>query len=195
MIRSLFCTFALSVLCIHPLDAKDVTVLFEKGKSPSAFHLAGPQQQPSIYVDRNDEDWGLTPWASKSFEKERGNIGPRTYSKVCELLLHLKGNMLAPAMHPVSTPFHSIPENRMVADSFAIVLTATHCEPLLLNTAGEWNRKTMGPLLATRLWQFERQRDAGFVVHGNGLRHRRVGPAYAPHSDRRSGHGDPEDRP
>lgn len=29
----------------------------------------------------NDEDWGLKPWAAKTFEKERGNIGPRTYAK------------------------------------------------------------------------------------------------------------------
>ena len=28
----------------------------------------------------NDEDWGLKPWAAKTFEKERGNIGPRTYA-------------------------------------------------------------------------------------------------------------------
>ena len=48
----------------------------------------------------NDEDWGLKPWAAKTFEKERGNIGPRTYAKICELLLRLKANHLAPAMHP-----------------------------------------------------------------------------------------------
>lgn len=58
----------------------------------------------------NDEDWGLKPWAAKTFEKERGNIGPRTYAKICELLLRLKANHLAPAMHPVSTAFYKIPE-------------------------------------------------------------------------------------
>ena len=92
----------------------------------------------------NDEDWGLTPWASKTFEKERGNIGPKTYAKVCELLLRLKANYLAPAMHPVSTAFNQIPENKLVADSFAIVMGSTHCEPLLFNTASEWDKKTMG---------------------------------------------------
>jgi hypothetical protein len=45
----------------------------------------------------NDEDWGLKPWASNHFEKELGDIGPRTYAKVCELLLRLRANMLAPA--------------------------------------------------------------------------------------------------
>lgn len=70
----------------------------------------------------NDEDWGLTPWARETFEKERGNIGPKTYAKICELLLRLKANYLAPAMHPVSTSFNQIPENKLVADTFAIVM-------------------------------------------------------------------------
>ena len=30
----------------------------------------------------NDEGWGLNPWAAKTFEKELGNIGPKTYAKV-----------------------------------------------------------------------------------------------------------------
>lgn len=92
----------------------------------------------------NDEDWGLKPWAAKTFEKERGNIGPRTYAKICELLLRLKANHLAPAMHPVSTAFYKIPENKLVADTFAIVMGSSHCEPLLLNTASEWNSKRWG---------------------------------------------------
>ena len=60
----------------------------------------------------NDEDWGLKPWAAKTFEKERGNIGPRTYAKICELLLRLKANHLAPAMHPVSTAFSGMYKGR-----------------------------------------------------------------------------------
>ena len=101
----------------------------------------------------NDEDWGLKPWAAKTFEKERGNIGPRTYAKICELLLRLKANHLAPAMHPVSTAFYKIPENKLVADTFAIVMGSSHCEPLLLNTASEWNSKTMGP------WDYGKNKD------------------------------------
>ena len=38
----------------------------------------------------NDEDWGLKTWAAKNFEKELGDIGPKTYDKVCELLLRLR---------------------------------------------------------------------------------------------------------
>ncbi len=109
----------------------------------------------------NDEDWGLKPWAAKTFEKERGNIGPRTYAKICELLLRLKANHLAPAMHPVSTAFYKIPENKLVADTFAIVMGSSHCEPLLLNTASEWNSKTMGP------WDYGKNKDKINEVLGN----------------------------
>lgn len=92
----------------------------------------------------NDEDWGLYRWSKNNFEKELGNFGPKTYSKVCELLLRLQANYLAPAMHDASMAFHRIPENRLVADSFAIIMGSSHCEPLLFNTASEWKHDTMG---------------------------------------------------
>ena len=100
----------------------------------------------------NDEDWSLTPWAALNYEKELGDIGPKTYEKVCELLLRLKGNMLAPAMHACTGPFYSHPESAAVADSYGIMITTSHCEPLLFNNAstlewdpavdGEWNYMT-----------------------------------------------------
>lgn len=100
----------------------------------------------------NDEDWGLKPWASKNYEKELGDIGPKTYARVCELLLRLKANMLAPAMHTCTGAFYSHPASKTVCDSFGIIITTSHCEPLLLNNAaksewdqerdGDWNYKT-----------------------------------------------------
>lgn len=128
-------------------------------KKHAALHVDAPptySQTPSVRyrgIFLNDENWGLTPWASQTFEPERGNIGPRTYAKVCELLLRLKANYLAPAMHPVSTSFNQIPENKLVADTFAIVMGSTHCEPLLLNTASEWDTKTMGP------WNYDKNKE------------------------------------
>lgn len=128
-------------------------------KKHAALHVDAPptySQTPSVRyrgIFLNDEDWGLTPWASQTFEPERGNIGPRTYAKVCELLLRLKANYLAPAMHPVSTSFNQIPENKLVADTFAIVMGSTHCEPLLLNTASEWDTQTMGP------WNYNKNKE------------------------------------
>ena len=42
----------------------------------------------------NDEDWGLNSWASKTFDPQFGNIGPKTYEKVFELLLRLRLNYI-----------------------------------------------------------------------------------------------------
>ena len=92
----------------------------------------------------NDEGWGITPWAAKTFDPELGDIGPKTYAKVCELILRMKGNMLAPAMHPGSGAFNKYPENKVVADNYAIVMTSSHCEPLLFNNVTEWHKDTMG---------------------------------------------------
>ena len=100
----------------------------------------------------NDEDWGLKPWSSLNYEPELGDIGPKTYAQVCELLLRLGGNMLAPAMHSCTGAFYSHPESKEVADAYGIIITTSHCEPLLLNNAalsewdsavdGEWDYRT-----------------------------------------------------
>jgi hypothetical protein len=86
----------------------------------------------------NDEDWGLQPWAAKTFEPEVGNIGPKTYAKIFELLLRLKANTVWPAMHEVTKPFNSIPGNAQTADDYAIVMGSSHAEPMLRNNVGEW---------------------------------------------------------
>lgn len=94
----------------------------------------------------NDEDWGLKPWSAKNYEKELGDIGPKTYAKVCELILRLKGNMLAPAMHTCTGAFYSHPESKVVADKYGIVITTSHCEPLLINNASksDWDQDLDG---------------------------------------------------
>lgn len=92
----------------------------------------------------NDEGWGIQPWATNTFDKEVGNMGPRTYAKVCELILRMKGNMMAPAMHPKTTAFNLVPGNREVADKYGIVVTSAHCEPLLYNNTTEWDNKING---------------------------------------------------
>lgn len=92
----------------------------------------------------NDEDWGLLPWAKHTFDPELKDIGPKTYAKVFELLLRLKANYLCPAMHEASGAFNKYSENKVVADSFGIVMGSVHPEPLLFNNASEWDKKTMG---------------------------------------------------
>lgn len=92
----------------------------------------------------NDEDWGFRPWAQKTFDPQLGHVGPKTYAKVFELLLRLNANYLCPAMHPGTSAFNQYPENKVLADSFGIVMGSTHPEPLLFNNASEWDKKTMG---------------------------------------------------
>jgi hypothetical protein len=92
----------------------------------------------------NDEDWGLRPWAAKTFEPENGCIGPKTYAKIFELLLRLRANYLWPAMHPGTRPFNSFPTNREIADAYAIVMGSSHCEQMLRDNVGEWDEKTFG---------------------------------------------------
>lgn len=94
----------------------------------------------------NDEDWGIKTWAARNFERELKDIGPKTYDKICELLLRLGGNMLAPAMHSCTGAFYSHPESQVAADSWGIMITTSHCEPMLINNAAhtEWNKKADG---------------------------------------------------
>ncbi len=94
----------------------------------------------------NDEDWGLKPWAANNYEKKLSDIGPMTYARVFELLLRLKGNMLAPAMHSCTGAFYSYSESKEVADKYGIIITTSHCEPLLFNNAAksEWDNKRDG---------------------------------------------------
>ena len=104
----------------------------------------------------NDEDWGLKTWSALNFEKELGDIGPRTYDKVCELILRLGGNMVAPAMHSCTGAFYSHPESKEVADSWGIIITTSHCEPLLVNNAAksEWDSAVDGA------WNYRTNKDA-----------------------------------
>jgi hypothetical protein len=110
----------------------------------------------------NDEDWGIRPWASTTFDPKFGNIGPRTYEKVFELLLRLKANYLWPAMHPAAPKekaekatreFGTVEENIRLADDWAIVMGASHAEPMNRDNVA-WNEKTQGP------WRYDTNQEA-----------------------------------
>ena len=92
----------------------------------------------------NDEDFGLRPWAAKTFEPEVGNIGPKTYAKVFELLLRLRANLLWPAMHEGTAAFNSNPTNRELADAYGVVMGSSHCEQMLRNNISEWDTNKFG---------------------------------------------------
>ncbi|HVU24684.1 MAG TPA: glycosyl hydrolase 115 family protein, partial [Opitutus sp.] len=101
----------------------------------------------------NDEDWGMFPWASQTFDPAFGNIGPKTYAKVFELLLRLRLNYLWPAMHACSREFALTPENAALADRFGIVAGSSHCEPMLCNNI-HWDEAQQGQ------WNYHLNRDA-----------------------------------
>lgn len=102
-------------------------------------------QYRGIFI--NDEMWGLRPWSEKNFApQDSTGIGPSTYRKICELLLRLKANYLWPAMHQDTKPFNSFPGNKLVADSFGIVMGSSHIEPMLRNNmrGAEWDEAFPG---------------------------------------------------
>ena len=109
----------------------------------SSFNSAAPSvQYRGIFL--NDEDWGLQPWAAKTFEPEVGNIGPKTYAKIFELLLRLKANLIWPAMHPGTAPFFTVKGNKEMAAAYNIIIGTSHAEPMLRNNVGEWKEPSMG---------------------------------------------------
>jgi len=130
---------------------------------PAAHHATLVIQVPAPETDApavkyrgifiNDEDWGLNQWASKTFDPEFKNIGPKTYDKVFELLLRLRLNYIWPAMHACTVEFGSQPENIALADKYGIVAGASHCEAMLYNNV-HWDRKIKGP------WNYSTNRDA-----------------------------------
>ncbi|MDR0902595.1 MAG: glycosyl hydrolase 115 family protein [Opitutaceae bacterium] len=105
---------------------------------PAGARVFGPPSVKYRGIFINDEDWGLQPWAAKTFEPEHGGIGPKTYARVFELLLRLKANTLWPAMHKCSPAFNSNPASAALADDYAIVMGSSHAEPMLRNNVTEW---------------------------------------------------------
>ena len=93
----------------------------------------------------NDEDWSIRPWSHLTFEpSSRTELGPRTYRKIFELLLRLRGNTLWPAMHEGTTAFFLVEGAKAQADSCGIIIGTSHCEPMLRNNVGEWNSSERG---------------------------------------------------
>lgn len=105
---------------------------------PGRFRQGEPSvQYRGIFI--NDERFGgWAKWVEKTFDKETGEVGPKVYRNVFELLLRLKGNYLWPAMHNGTKAFNANPENARLADEYAIVMGSSHCEQMLRNNEDEW---------------------------------------------------------
>lgn len=156
-------------------------VVIERAETITVNAALYYSREPSVRyrgVFLNDEDWGLQPWAARTFEPAVGDIGPLTYSRIFELLLRLKANMIWPAMHDSTAPFFTIEGNQETAERYAIVVGTSHAEPMLRNNVREWDSASMGPFNyftnRERMLQYWRERAAETVqleaIYTVGLR-------------------------
>lgn len=119
---------------VNPIAKKELVL-----QLPSKGIIEKPSvQYRGIFL--NDEDWGLQPWAAKTFEPETGDIGPKTYEKIFQLLLRLKANTIWPAMHPCTKGFFTINGNKEIAEKYHMIIGSSHAEPMLRNNVDEWKK-------------------------------------------------------
>ncbi|MCD8326416.1 MAG: glycosyl hydrolase 115 family protein [Lachnospiraceae bacterium] len=81
----------------------------------------------------NDEE-ELDHWVRLHMGED--TIGVKTYEKIFELLLRLKGNYIWPAMHVNS--FNVKKENGALADRMGVVVGTSHCDMLMRSNNREW---------------------------------------------------------
>lgn len=81
----------------------------------------------------NDEE-ELEKWVRLHMGEE--TIGVKTYEKIFELLLRMKGNYIWPAMHVNS--FNLKRENGELANRMGIVVGTSHCDMLMRSNNREW---------------------------------------------------------
>jgi hypothetical protein len=136
----------------------DVTPRRQDALHVSAERLRiGPPAVKYRGIFINDEMWGIRPWAEETYAPEEGKgLGPKTHARIFELLLRLRANHLWPAMHRDTIPFNTYPQNKEVADDYAIVMGSSHIEPMLRNNmhGAEWDREGGGE------WNYLTNRDA-----------------------------------
>lgn len=130
---------------------------------PVGYTLTQEPTVPYRGIFLNDEDWGLLPWSNgrphPNLPQEEGvntstvdnkggksvrPIGPDTYRRIFELMLRLRANTLWPAMHECTLPFFLTEGNREAAADYSIFIGSSHCEPMVCNAAGEWERRGEG---------------------------------------------------
>ena len=130
---------------------------------PIGYTLTQEPTVPYRGIFLNDEDWGLLPWSNDRPQpnlsqgegvntptvnnkggKSVRPIGPKTYRRIFELMLRLRANTLWPAMHECTLPFFLTEGNREAAADYSIFIGSSHCEPMVCNAAGEWERRGKG---------------------------------------------------
>ena len=123
---------------VTPRPVRNLTLPagYDRSESPSVRYRG-------IFL--NDEDWGLDLWGTRYEGSDvSGELGPKTYSRIFELLLRLRANMIWPAMHASTVAFYRVPGNREAAARYGIVVGTSHCEPMMRNNVGEWDESRFG---------------------------------------------------
>jgi hypothetical protein len=93
----------------------------------------------------NDEEYGLFPWASKTYDPKLGNIGPKTYARIFELMWRLKANTFWPAMHTVTQAFNKVPGQSGDGGRLRHRPRQFPCRDDAALESARVGRKTMGP--------------------------------------------------
>lgn len=128
------------------------------------------EQHPAVAfrgIFINDEDWGLTPWATRqlkagalaewkgryadgttantnTLKRITGAVGPEVTERIFQLMLRLRMNYYWPPMHECTLPFFLTDGNREVAKRYGIYMGGSHCEPMACSAAAEWGLRGKG---------------------------------------------------
>lgn len=130
-----------------------------------ALNKTTVRESPSVKyrgIFLNDEAPSLTGWVNANFP--RGKYGPGYnadfYSRVFELLLRLRANLLWPAMWDSMFAVDD-PKSQALADEYGIVMGTSHTEPFARSTK-EWNVLGKGPWK----WNTNKDRVKSFMIEG-----------------------------
>ncbi len=110
-----------------PVKAKEeirVSADYEKVDYPSVEYRG-------LFINDEEE---LEAWAQNYIGES--TIGVKTYEKIFELILRLRGNYIWPAMHVNS--FNVVKENGALAEKMGIVVGTSHCDMLMRSNNREW---------------------------------------------------------
>ncbi len=98
-----------------------------------AEHVADWPQVKYRGIFLNDEE-ELDAWAR--LRGGESTIGPKTYARIFELILRLRGNYIWPAMHV--NAFNMDAENGRLAQRMGVVTGTSHCDMLHRSNQNEW---------------------------------------------------------
>lgn len=122
-----------------PVERKDALYV------SSGLYEFGPPSVKYRGIFINAETWGIRRWAANTLDPELGNMGPKTYERIFELLLRMKSNQLWPAMKVGTIPFYGHPQNQKLADDYGIIIGSSHTDVMLVYNQEEWKVQRDGP--------------------------------------------------